>query len=312
LADDLPLDLNRQGTLIVPEGSSGADARSRVLGDYNQVSPDYFETLRIAVLEGRPFASVDAAGGEPVAIVSRTFAARVWPGQSAVGRRVSVLTSIAGGVGEPRTIVGVVEDVKSQLVSEELRPAVYLPLSQAYSAETNAIVRAEEGDVRLGALVREALLELDPAMSIQPVVSLESFTSVGLLPQRLAAGLASVLGLLAVLLAGIGIYGVVAFAVTQRTREIGVRVALGASRSSIRRLVLRGGLKLVLPGIALGLLAAVGTGYVLRFLLLGVSPVDPLALGSMGVIVLAVVVLACLLPGRRAAGIEPVRALKAE
>jgi ABC-type antimicrobial peptide transport system permease subunit len=89
-------------------------------------------------------------------------------------------------------------------------------------------------------------------------------------------------------------------------------VALGASRSSIRRLVLRGGLKLVLPGIALGLLAAVGTGYVLRFLLLGVSPVDPLALGSMGVIVLAVVVLACLLPGRRAAGIEPVRALKAE
>jgi predicted permease len=312
LADDLPLDLSRQGTLIVPEGSSGADARSRVLGDYNQVSPEYFETLRIAVLEGRPFESADAAGGEPVAIVSRTFAARVWPGESAVGRRVSVLTSIAGGVGEPRTIVGVVEDVKSQLVSEELRPAVYLPLSQAYSAETNAIVRAEEGDVRLGALVREALLELDPAMSIQPVVSLESFTSVGLLPQRLAAGLASVLGLLAVLLAGIGIYGVVAFAVTQRTREIGVRVALGASRSSIRRLVLRGGLKLVLPGIALGLLAAVGTGYVLRFLLLGVSPVDPLALGSMGVIVLAVVVLACLLPGRRAAGIEPVRALKAE
>lgn len=312
LSDDLPLDLSRQGTLIVPEGWSGADGRSRLLGDYNQVSPDYFQTLRIGVLEGRSFQPGDVAGGELVAIVSRAFAASVWPGESAVGRRVSVLTSIGGGVGEPRTIVGVVDDVKSQLVSEELRPAVYLPLSQAYSAETNVIVRGEEAGVTLSGLVREAVLELDHALSMEPVVSLESLTSVGLLPQRLAAGLATVLGLLAVFLAGVGIYGVVAFAVAQRTREIGVRVALGASRGSIRRLVLRGGLKLALPGVALGLLAAVGTGYVLRFLLLGVSPLDPLALGVMSMILMMVVVLACLLAGRRAGAVQPLTALKAE
>ena len=161
-------------------------------------------------------------------------------------------------------------------------------------------------------MLRGAVLELDPNMSLEPIVDFEAYTRIGVLPQLIAAGITSALGLLAILLAGLGVYGVVAFVVTQRTREIGVRMALGAGRASVLRLVVRDGLALALPGEIFGLVAAVGAGYLLRFLLLGLSPVDPLSLVGVGLLLALVVVVASLVPGRRAASIDPMRALRGE
>ena len=161
-------------------------------------------------------------------------------------------------------------------------------------------------------MVRDAILSMDPNLSMEPIVELESYTRVGILPQRAAAWISAALGGFALILAAIGVYGVVAFSVEQRTREIGVRMALGAARGMVLRLVLRDGIRLALPGLALGLLGAVAAGFLLRFLLLGLSPADPLALASMTAVLVLAVVAAALIPGRRATAIDPMRALHAD
>lgn len=312
LANDLPLDLARQGTTVVPEGWEGPDGQDRLGADYNCVSPEYFGTLEIRLFEGRTFQATDAPGSEPVAIVSRAFAERAWPGESALGHRVRFFQSIAEGFGESRTIVGVVDDVKSQLVTDAARPAIYAPLGQVYRPETAVVVRAGGSLASVSALIEEAVLAIDGSLSMEPVVSMEDYTALGILPQRVAAAITTGLGVIALLLAALGVYGVVAFAVGRRTREIGLRMALGADRGSVVRLVVRGELTLVLPGLVLGSMAAIGAGYLLRFLLLGVSPTDPAALAGVAAILLAVVGTASFIPAKRASGIDPVKALRSE
>jgi predicted permease len=308
LSIDLPLDLGSHGTAAYPEGWTGAEGRSGLGVDFNHVSPGYFASLGIGVLEGRAFTDIDDAGSERVVIVSRTFAERVWPGESALGRRVRVF----GESDDTRTVVGVVGDVKNQIITEVPEPFVYVPLWQAVRPTTNVVVRAPGGiDVVAGPL-RDAILTVDPTLSLTPVLALERYTSIGILPQRLAAGITTSLGLFALLLSALGIYGVVAFAVSRRTREIGVRMALGAGRASVMRGVVWGGLALAFPGLVVGAAAALGVGYLLRFLLLGLSPTDPVALGAVAAVLVGVVVVASLAPARRASTIEPVEALRAE
>ena len=245
-----------------------------------------------------------------MALVSRAFAERVWPGESPLGRSLRFGTS---DEQEPlRTVVGVVEDVKNQMITDQAKPFVYVPAWQEYRPYGSVVVRAPGGIAQIGPVLRQAILDLDPSLSLTPVMSLASYTGIGILPQRVAASITSVLGLLALLLAGIGIYGVVAVAVSQRTREIGVRMALGAGRRRVLALILRGGVSLALPGLILGGLAALGLGRVMRFMLLGLSPVDPVALGSVALALLGVVVLASLVPARRAAAVEPSEALRGE
>ncbi len=157
-----------------------------------------------------------------------------------------------------------------------------------------------------------AILDVDPSLSLTPVASLELSTSLGILPWRLAAGISTSLGALALLLAGIGVYGVVALTVTRRTKEIGLRLALGADRGAVLAMVLRGGLRLVLPGFVVGGVAAIGLGYVMRAFLFGVSPIDPATLLAAAVTLVGVVVLASLVPARRASSVHPTVALRAE
>jgi predicted permease len=309
LSDDLPLDLSRQASSVAPEGWSGPNGTERILANHNVVTPRYFETLRIPTLQGRVFADADARDAEPVMVVSRSFADRVWPGESVLGRRVSMIASIAGPA-ESRTVVGVVEDVRTQYVAEPLEPTVYLPLSQVYRGQTNVIAWAPGSPDGIAPAIREAILEVDPQLSTEPVIELARYTSLGVLPQRIAAGIASTLGLLAALLAGLGVYGVVAFLVTQRKREIAVRMALGAERGSVLRMIVRDGVKLALPGVAVGLAAAVGVGYVLRFLLLGISPFDPVTFAGVAFGVGVVIVVASVVPGRRAAALQPMEGLR--
>jgi ABC-type antimicrobial peptide transport system permease subunit len=208
--------------------------------------------------------------------------------------------------------VGVVEDVKNQMLTEEAKPLVYLPLWQAYRPSTSVVVKAAGGITTVAPALRRGILDADGSLALTPVIALERYTSIGVLPQRVAAGLTTTLGLLALVLSGMGIYGVVAMAVAQRTREIGVRMALGADRRRVLGLILRGGFMLALPGLALGGLAALGVGRVLEFLLIGLSPVDPLALGGVAAALLAVVLVASWVPARRASAVEPVVALRSE
>lgn len=307
LAGDLPLDMSRNSTTAYPEGWEGE--RRWVGVDFNVVSIGYFETLRIPLLRGRPFTAADREDAEQVAVVSRTFARDIWPGEEVLGRRFRF-----GGDEAPFvTVVGVVEDVKNQLLTEEARPFVYIPLAQRYRPHMSVVVRAPVLSHEVVARdLERTILDQDPSLSMTPVMALRRVTEVGVLPQRLAAGLTGALGLLALLLSGIGTYGVVAQTVSRRTREVGIRMALGAGRGRVAREVLSSGMRLALPGLAIGAILAPGVGHLLRRFILGVSPTDPLTLTVVGAALLGVVFLGSWVPARRAAWISPSEALRSE
>jgi predicted permease len=305
-SNDLPLDLSRNGASAFVT-SPLANAEGWVESEFNIVTPGYFDALRIRFLEGRPFDRRDMEGAEAVAIVSRTFAEQTWPGESSLGKVVR----FASVDGEPRTVVGVVEDVKNSTLMEPPMRMVYLPLGQEYTPSLTLIARGAPGTNPALAL-HTALREADPALSRTPVQSLSAITALGLLPQRFAAGVTTVLGGIALLLSGMGVYGVVALMVAQRTREIGVRVALGARARQVAWFVLRGGLRVAAPGVAVGLAAGLGLSRILRSFLLGLAPSDPVTFLAGPVILLLTVAIACWVPARKAAALEPTEALRSE
>ena len=306
LALDLPLDLSANGTGVVPEGWEGTEDQAYLGVDFNAVSPTYFSTLRIPLLAGRVFQASDRSGSELVAVVSRTFAQRAWPGESALGRR-----ALWGTSGDTwLTVVGVVEDTQNQLLTDTPKPFLYRPLAQYYRPEGHLVVRAPVDPAQVVQGVHQGLRSLDPNLSLSPVIRLERYTGVGTLPQRVAGMLSASLGLLALLLSGMGVYGVMAHSVTRRTREMGIRAALGAEPGRVLRSVLLGAFRLALPGLAVGVVLSLGVALLLRGLLLGVSPLDPLALlGVFGAMV-GMVLAGTLVPARRAARIDPAEALR--
>jgi len=307
-ARDLPLDLSAHGTGVVPEPWV-LEGESRYLGvDMNMVSPGYFETLRIPLLEGRLFEARDRAGAERVAVVSRTFAAR-WP-ESASETILGARFRFGRLDGPWLRVVGVVEDTKNQMLMEEAKPFVYLPLAQEYAPDLTLVARSTE--VALAQQLRAAVLEVDGSLSLTPVLGLGQVTGLGTMPQRLAAVLGAALGSFALLLAGLGIYGVVAFQVTQRVREIGLRMAIGEGRSAVMRRIVAGAFRLVLPGLVVGCLVGLGLGRLLRGMLLGLSPFDPLSVIAVTGTVVLLIALASVVPARRAASVDPVEALRAE
>ncbi len=304
LASDLPLDLNARESPFYP-GDHGEDG---VQAAFDEVSPGYFAAAGIAVRRGRGFTAADRDGAEPVVVVSRRLAETAWPQGDPVGRRLRFGDADAA----PATVIGVVDDVKNQTLMESPEPMLYLPLAQRWSPELTLLVRsaAPPGDV--AERMRREIRALDPRLSLTPVRSLAEVTRLGTLPQRLAAVLTSALGLLALLLSALGVYGVVAFTVARRRREIGVRMALGSGRVAVRRLVVAGALRLVLPGVALGGLAGLGLSWVMRRFLLGLAPADPVTFAAVPALLVAVVAAASWLPARRAARVDPMEALRAE
>lgn len=303
---DLPLDLSRSGDPAFVS-SPMATAEGWVDTEFGIVTAGYFEALRIAVLEGRAFDRRDVAGSEAVVVVSRTFVERTWPGESALGKTVR----FDGANGRPRTIVGVVEDVKNSMLMEAPARMIYLPLSQRYAPDLTVIARGAPGADPAAAL-QAALRQADPALSRTPAQSLSAITALGLLPQRFAAAITTILGGVALFLSAMGVYGVVAVTVAQRTREIGVRVALGARARQVAWFVLRGGLRLAVPGLVVGLVAGFGLSRLLRAFLLGLAPADPITFLVVPAVLIATVAVACWVPARRASGLQPTEALRAE
>lgn len=281
-----------------------------VRADWNVISPTYFETMRSALVRGRGFTAADRRGAPSVAVVNETFARRVWPEQDAVGKVLLQDFNPFDPIRELH-VVGVAKDGKYRSLGEEPVAFIYVPLSQQYAAELNLVARRAGPDSVIPA-IRDLLRQMEPNLPITMAGTLEEMTTLGLLPQRVAAWVAGSFGFVGLLLACIGIYGITAFTVTQRTREIGVRVALGAARRDVLRLVIGQSMRMSTVGALIGLLLAAGATQLLVSLLYGVRPLDPVSFGAAAAIFCALALAASWLPARRAASVNPVEALRTE
>ena len=272
------------------------------------VMPGYFDVMGIPLLAGRVITGEDTAASRRVVVVSASTAARVWGAADPIGAQVRLGSSRAWS-----TVIGVVADVRADDVTLPIAPAMYTPESQITSAYVTAIVKSSSGDPSLLAgAARRALHDIDPSVPVYNVVTLSSLVEKSSAQRTFVARLLSVFAAVAVLLAAIGLYGVVSYGVTQRTRELGVRLALGAQPRDVLRLVIGSGLTLVAAGVAAGLGAAFAATRVLGTLVYGVSPVDPLTFAGATLLLIAVALLAHWMPARRALRIDPATTLRAE
>jgi predicted permease len=270
-------------------------------------SPGYFDLLKIPVVEGRDFNTKDDMSAPPVMIVNQEFVRRFVPHGTPTGRRVR-------GWGKWFTIVGVVQDSKIYRLTEPPTPYFYVPMRQIYRPEMGLVFYARTSgsiDGAVKALRREAQA-VDPAVPLFNATSLNDSIAASLFTQRISANLLSVLGGVALLLAAIGLYGVMGYSVAQRTNEIGIRMALGAQRGDVQRLVLGNGARLAGVGVIGGVVAAIPLTRLLSSLLFGVSPTDPSTFGEVAILLTAVALLACYIPARRAMRVDPMVALRYE
>jgi predicted permease len=299
------------GGLRVP-GYAGRDGSDRVDADWDSVSAGYFETVEMAIVRGRPFDARDRQGAARVAIINETFAAQVWPGQDPIGRQLLQQAGPPGTTAErPLEVIGVVRDAKHGSISDEGRNFIFVPLAQQFMSELNFFVRREGSASRLAEL-RQAVMAFDPNLPVIHTQTFEQATTLALLPQRLAAWIAGTVGTIGLLLAALGLYGLTAFSVAQRGREIAVRVALGATRRSVMSLVLGQSGRLAVVGTLAGLALALAVSQLLTSMLVGIGAADPLAFGVATVVMTGVLLVATWAPARRAAETDPMRALRAE
>ncbi len=291
-----------------------------LLYHWRAVSPQFLELLDIPILEGRGFTAADRAGSLPVALITRRTAERYFPGESAVGKRVELSLSTGYPEDEPRTIVGVVGDIRPDFTPEAPHEELWIPYAQAGSSFPSLLVESRRPAGAVLTDARAVLASLDPLMPIaQPGTILEQVNTAKA-PTRFYVLLLALFATIAIALASVGIYGVVAYLVLQRTREIGVRMALGARVAEVVRLVIWQGLRPALAGIAVGLITAAAAARAVRAYagedaaatLRDVSARDPLTFAAATALLLAIVVAACLVPAWRAAGIPPSTALRNE
>ena len=271
--------------------------------EYNEVGPDYFATMGIPLMSGREFTRADDEKAALVAVVNETMASRYWRGGNPIGERVQV-------TGRWMQVVGIAKDSKYESVRETPKPFFYVPLRQNFSRGVGLYIRTPLSSQTMAAALAREVHALDPNLALYEVITLQEQLERSTSAQLVALTLVSVLGALALLLAAIGLYGVMSYAVSQSTRELGLRMALGAGASHLWRLVLSRGLALTAGGVLLGAVAALGLTRLMQNLLYNVSPRDPLAFGAALVVMTIGSLAACFLPAWRAARTDPARALR--
>jgi putative ABC transport system permease protein len=306
--------------IIVPLGPGSETGGYRIPGQVppngdalfsigrNVVGPDYFATMGIPLVSGRDFEARDAEpGARPVIVINETMAREFWPDGNAIGQSIQV-----GSRGPMAEIVGVARDIKYYTLAEEPQPYLYTSAAQFYSPGLTMHIRTAGDPARLTQAVRQEVESLDPNVVISNLTTFAELRQVPLFPGRAMATVSSLFGLLTLMLAGVGIYGVTSYMVSQRTREVGIRLALGAQRRDVFRLVIGQVAAMVVSGIGLGLIAALGLTRFLSSLLYGVSATDPLTFAAVATMLLLVALVACYLPARRAMKIDPMVALRYE
>src|SRR6266571_1661977 len=273
--------------------------------NYETVGPQYFQTMRIPFVHGRDFDERDQEGARGVVIINDTMARRYWPGGDALGKRLKVAKDWL-------EIVGIAKDVKNRSLSEAPQPFFYLPLLQDYRSNMILVARTAIEPEKMSQSIRAEVAALDPEVPIFDFKTLEDHVGISLFLQRMAATLLSIFGLLALSLAAIALYGVMAYSVSQRTRELGIRISIGAKQRDVLKLVLGQTLVLAAIGIAGGLVTAIAVTRFAAKLLYGVSPADPATFALIAVVLLFVSLVAGYFPARRATRIDPMIALRSE
>jgi len=306
LANRVPLGFGGGSTAVKPEGYVARPNESMET-QVAIITPNYFQTLQIPMVKGRDFTLQDTKSSQRAVIVSEAFANRYWPNQEALGKQLnSDLTH------EWFTVVGVARDSKVNGLNEKPMPFVYLPLYQVYRAQMIVTARIAGDPLAAGRSVERAVREMNGDLAVFDVTTLELREAFASFPQRVAGTFVGAFGLLALVLAAVGIYGVTAYTTRQRTHEIGIRMALGASKRDVLKLVLGHGLRLTLVGVALGLSVSFALTRYLGSLLLGVTSTDALTFSSVAILLCAVALFACFIPARRAMRVDPLVALRYE
>jgi putative ABC transport system permease protein len=308
----VPLTNDGGATGITLEGKPEPAPGNLLIPNVRIISKNYLSTLQTKLIEGRSFERGDAAGTLPVALVNQSMSKNYWPGENPIGKRFKIGTYRHNSPWI--TIVGIVGDMHQAGLDVPARAEMYLPYQQqdfGYEPEYLA-VRASGDPMALAEIVRQRIWSVDKEQPVAGMMPLEDLVDENLASRKMQASLLSGFAALALLLVTLGIYAVLSFAVTQRTQEIGVRVALGAQPGDVLRMIFSQGLKLFLIGATIGLAAAFALSRALVHLLFGVSAYDPASFAGVMILLAAVAVLACYLPARRATRVDPLIALRYE
>jgi predicted permease len=292
---------------VFKEGQEQKPGQRDLLTLTNIVTPEYFDTVKIPQVKGRLFSDFDRTATPPVVVVNEAMAAKFWPGEEAVGKRFTFF-----GQTELREIVGIVRNATVFQIGEEPQPAIYLPLAQNFTPAGTIQVRTAVDPESAMATVRQKIQALEPSLPLTNVATIGRQLDQALWAPRMGAALLGLFGILALVLAGVGIYGVMAYSVQQRKQEIGIRMALGAGRQEVIRMVLKQGMTLTILGVLLGSAAAAALSRLVSGLLFGVSATDPLVFAGVAAILILVAFTACYIPALRATRVDPLQALRTE
>ena len=305
LATAVPLFNGGFARTVFKDGQDTSDPRAGRLTQLSQVTPGYFRTLGIRVVRGRAITAADRRGAPLVAVINETMAKQYWPGEDPIGKQFRFI-----GDPQPRQVVGIAADSKYNFLGENATPYLYTSLEQTYAPAATVHVRTSGDPAAIMNTVRRELQQLEPTMPLLNVTTLRDVFEQALWAPRMGASLLGIFALLALLLASIGLYGVMAYSVSQRRRELGIRIALGARQQDVRNMVVRQGVLLALAGVVIGLAAAFALARLVTNLLFGVPATDPLTFVVIPIVLLVVAVLATYLPAWRASRVDPVEALR--
>ena len=306
-SDFLPINFGSRETVVSVQDREPGMNVGHFRTDYSSVTPEYFRALSLPLRSGRPFRPGDRAGAAPVSIVNETLAKQIWPGENPVGKRLRFGVDPAAPLTE---VVGVARDAKYRSIGDAGIPMFYLPLAQTEPRSVTLVMKSRPGTASPGPALRGLVRELDASLPIASNSAYADIIGLSLVPNRVARGLAGLFGATGLVIASVGLYGVLAYMVSRRRREIGIRMALGAAARNVRNLVLRDGLRMVSAGLLIGFAGAALISRLLVSLLYGVSPLDPPTYAVIALLLGTVTMLACLVPLRRALGTEPLEVLR--
>jgi putative ABC transport system permease protein len=310
----LPMQGWGDGMPFLIAGRPFIDRANRPACFYKRVSSTYFRTLDIHLLRGRTFNGRDTSGGAPVTVINAEMAKRYFKGEDPIGKRILIQEILYGqpGLGPeiPWEVVGIVGDEQTGGLADNKSAGLYVTFDQSPVDDLNMVLRGSVDPRGLTSAIHAAVHAVDKSQSIADLQTLEEIKSGTVASDRMQTMLLAIFAILALLLAAIGIYGVISYSVTQQTHELGIRAALGASRGSLLGMVIRRGMRLTLVGLSIGVAGALALTRLLASLLFGISPRDPITLLAVAAVLSGVALLACYIPARRAAGVDPMVALR--